>query len=294
MKRTVYALSVALAAAVAMVGCGGGASTSSGPATGKGGGGSGGQTTVSARSEGGAASYLEVGKVGPLGSVVIDRGQHTVYVFDKDSGSTSSCHEACAAKWPPVFAEGEPIAKRGIDASKLGTIKREDGSFQITYAGQPLYDYVGDGAAAEANGNAIEAFGGRWHVIRPDGEALADSGKRGVVFGAGGTEIGLILYDLAGHTLYTFGKDKGTTSTCYGACAEAWPPALAEGRPRAEGAASPGKVGTTKRRDGTIQLTYAGHPLYTHLDVKEVQFTPSGIQDFGGKWYEIRPSGKRP
>jgi predicted lipoprotein with Yx(FWY)xxD motif len=283
--------------AVALAGCGGAASPSTGPNAGKGEGGSGGEGAASAKgaeSDSGASSYLGEGTVGPLGSVVIDRGLHTVYVFDKDSGATSSCYDACAATWPPVIAEDEPIARDGIDASILGTTEREDGSTQITYAGRPLYDYIGDPAAAEANGNGIDAFGGRWHAIRPDGEALADPGRGGVVFGAGGAEIGLILYDLAGHTLYTFDQDKGTASTCYGACAEAWPPALAEGRPRAEGEASPGKLGTTKRRDGRIQLTYAGHPLYTSVDAEDFAFSSNGIQAFGGKWYEIRPSGERP
>lgn len=60
--------------------------------------------------------------------------------------------------------------------------------------------------------------------------------------------------------------------------------------------ASPGKVGTTKRRGGTIQLTYAGHPLYTHarIDLNHIEFDPNEIQAFGGKWYEIRPNGARP
>lgn len=114
----------------------------------------------------------------------------------------------------------------------------------------------------------------------------------GVAFGAG-TEKGLLIVDLSGHTLYTFDMDKGGKSTCYGACAKAWPPALTEDKARAGGDAHPGKVGTTKRRDGTIQLTYAGHPLYRYSRDRSGEFNGNGVEAFGGKWYAIRPSGEK-
>jgi predicted lipoprotein with Yx(FWY)xxD motif len=196
-----------------------------------------------------------------------------------------------------MFTETNPIARSGIDASKLGTTEREDGSLQVTYGGHPLYDYLGDTAAAEANGNDIDAFGGRWHAIGPDGEELPDpaKGAGGVIFGAKGVEVGRILYDVSGHTLYTFGKDKGITSACYGACARAWPPALTESRARAEGLALPGKVGTTQRSDGAIQMTYAGHPLYTHVGDEKIEVSGGlGVHAFGGVWYAIRPNGEKP
>jgi predicted lipoprotein with Yx(FWY)xxD motif len=247
--------------------------------------------------EGGVVGVLRVGRVGGLGSLVIDRGLHTVYVFSKDDGTQSSCYDACATRWPPMITETNPFASDGIDASKLGTTERDDGFLQVTYAGHPLYDYLGDSAAAEANGNGIDAFGGQWHAIEPDGEALPGSAKGagGVVFGAKGVEVGRILYDGSGHTLYTFDQDKGATSTCYGACAKAWPPALTAGRARAEGVALPGKVGTTKRSDGTIQMTYAGHPLYTHVGEEQVEVTgTNGAEYFGGEWHAIRPNGEKP
>jgi predicted lipoprotein with Yx(FWY)xxD motif len=241
---------------------------------------------------------LRVSKVGGLGSIVIDRGLHTVYVFSKDNGTRSSCYDACATRWPPMITETNPFAMDGIDASKLGTTERDDGSLQVTYAGHPLYDYLGDTAAAEANGNGIDAFGGRWHVIEPNGEELPDpaKGSPGVIFGAKGAEVGRILYDISGHTLYTFDKDMGTMSTCYRACAKAWPPALTEGSARAKGEALSSEVGTTKRSDGAIQMTYAGHPLYTHVGDEQAEVTGGGrgVQAFGGKWYAIRPNGGRP
>lgn len=287
--------------AVAVAGCGGNAG---GTSTGT----EGGERTGAPQSkeltgvsavaepEGGVVGVLRVSKVGGLGSIVIDRGLHTAYIFSKDKGTKSSCYDECATRWPPMITETNPIARDGIDASKLGTTEREDGALQVTYAGHPLYDYLGDTAAAEANGNDINAFGGQWHVIRPDGEPLPGpaKGAGGVIFGGNGVEVGLILYDASGHTLDAFDKDKGATSTCYGACAKAWPPALTEGKVRAEGVASPGKVGTTRRSDGTIQMTYAGHPLYTHAGDEQGEVTGGGVQAFGGEWTAIRPNGERP
>lgn len=119
-------------------------------------------------------------------------------------------------------------------------------------------------------------------------------GAWGVVFGAEGDELGIILYDLSGHTLYTFSKDEGGTSSCYGACAKTWPPALTEGKPRAGGEAVAGKVGATKRKDGTVQLTYAGHPLYIHAGEKQTETNGNGTHSYGGVWHAIRPSGEQP
>lgn len=115
-------------------------------------------------------------------------------------------------------------------------------------------------------------------------------GSWGAVFGAE-NEMGIMLFDLSGHTLYRFDGDKGTTSTCYGACAKSWPPALTEGKIRAVDV--PRKlVGTSKRKDGTIQLTYDGHPLYTHSGDRQGDSSATGVKDFGAKWHALRRNGE--
>lgn len=119
-------------------------------------------------------------------------------------------------------------------------------------------------------------------------------GSWGVAFGAEGDPLGLIIYDLAGHTLYTYSKDQGGKSSCYGACAKTWPPALTEGETRAGGEAVAAKVSTTKRRDGTVQITYAGHPLYRYSGDKQVEVKGHGRESFGGMWFAIRPNGEKP
>jgi predicted lipoprotein with Yx(FWY)xxD motif len=121
-----------------------------------------------------------------------------------------------------------------------------------------------------------------------------EKGAWGVAFGAEGEELGLILYDLSGHTLYTFSKDKGGKSSCYGACAKKWPPALTEERPEARGGAVASKVGAMKRNDGTRQLTYAGHPLYTFSGDRSAEVNGNGVTAFGGEWHAIRPNGEAP
>lgn len=115
-------------------------------------------------------------------------------------------------------------------------------------------------------------------------------GSWGAVFAAE-NESGIMLFDLSGHTLYRFDGDKGSVSTCYGACAKAWPPALTEGKVRAVDV--PRKlVGTSKRRDGTIQLTYAGHPLYTHSGERQGELKGNGVTAFGAKWFALRRTGE--
>ena len=80
--------------------------------------------------------------------------------------------------------------------------------------------------------------------------------------------LGRVLVDSRGLTLYDFHGHKGTESSCYGGCAKVWPPLLSEGEPHASNGAIPGKLGTTERKDGTTQVTYAGHPLYTYAEDK--------------------------
>jgi predicted lipoprotein with Yx(FWY)xxD motif len=100
-----------------------------------------------------------------------------------------------------------------------------------------------------------------------------------------------MLFDLSGHTPYRFDGDRGSVSTCYGPCAKAWPPALTEGKIRAVDV--PRKlVGTSKRKDGTIQLTYAGHPLYTHSGEGQGEIKGNGVTAFGAQWHALRRTGK--
>lgn len=114
------------------------------------------------------------------------------------------------------------------------------------------------------------------------------------VYRANTGEFQEILFDENGYTLYRFDKDKGSTPTCYGACAKQWPPLLTEGQPLAF-AVIPKKLGTTKRNDGTTQATYFGYPLYTFVGDKKYptgQVHGNGVEAFGGTWHAIRKNGE--
>ncbi|HEX4659356.1 MAG TPA: hypothetical protein VH307_18355 [Streptosporangiaceae bacterium] len=92
----------------------------------------------------------------------------TLYWFALDTATKSNCNRSCAAYWPPV--KGPATATAGV-TSKLGTIKRSDGSTQATYDGHPLYTYVGDTSPGQARGNGLKLSGGIWHEVTVSGAA---------------------------------------------------------------------------------------------------------------------------
>lgn len=130
--------------------------------------------TKSAASEAAAgaesgAGVVSLGNVQKLGMVLVDSSGMTLYDFHKDKGTTSSCYGPCAEGWPPMLTEGEPTVGNGAMSSKLGTTERKDGTTQVTYAGHPLYTFVGDKGPGEANGNDVTAFGASWYALKGSG-----------------------------------------------------------------------------------------------------------------------------
>jgi predicted lipoprotein with Yx(FWY)xxD motif len=107
------------------------------------------------------------------------------------------------------------------------------------------------------------------------------------------SRLGSILVDSKGITLYDFVKDKGTASTCYGACAALWPPLTTKGKPVAGRGVRASLLGTTKRKDGKLEVTYNGHPLYYFVtDRKPGQTTGQGVNQFGAPWWVLSAAGK--
>jgi predicted lipoprotein with Yx(FWY)xxD motif len=112
--------------------------------------------------------------------------------------------------------------------------------------------------------------------------------------GTGKTALGTILVDSQGRTLYLFTHDSGTTSTCTGPCAAAWPPVLTTGSATAAPGANAAHLGTTKRADGTTQVTYNGHPLYRFVkDRNAGETNGQGLTAFGGSWFAVTVAGNR-
>jgi predicted lipoprotein with Yx(FWY)xxD motif len=117
----------------------------------------------------------------------------------------------------------------------------------------------------------------------------------GTSIGVGSTRLGSVLVDSSGRTVYLFLADSGTTSTCNTAsCVQYWPPVLTTGAPQAGPGVTASLLGTTARSDGSVEVTYAGHPLYYFIsDKKAGDVSGQGINAFGAPWYAVSPSGTR-
>ena len=127
------------------------------------------------------------------------------------------------------------------------------------------------------------------------GAAASPAGSStGTTISVAGTKVGQVLVDGSGRTVYLFEADKGKDSTCYKACAQAWPPVTTTGDPQSGTGASGALLGTTKRTDGTVEVTYGGHPLYYFIaDKKAGDTTGQGIDQFGAKWYVLAANGSK-
>jgi predicted lipoprotein with Yx(FWY)xxD motif len=134
----------------------------------------GGSSTYGSGSSGGASQVAHTtGGIGvattPAGKVLVDPTGRTLYIFAPDSRGHSTCSGSCATYWPPVpGADAKRAATAGVTAT-LGSIKRADGSSQLTANGYPVYTYVGDHAKGQANGQGTNLSGGLWWVVSPSG-----------------------------------------------------------------------------------------------------------------------------
>jgi predicted lipoprotein with Yx(FWY)xxD motif len=107
------------------------------------------------------------------------------------------------------------------------------------------------------------------------------------------SNYGRILFDGRGFALYAFTRDPRGRSVCSGACATAWPPYLVNGRARAAAGVKSSLLGTTRRANGKLQVTYAGRPLYYYIgDRRPGQVTCQNVNEFGGLWLVMRPNGR--
>jgi predicted lipoprotein with Yx(FWY)xxD motif len=171
--KTFPAIAVlALVSVLAIAGCGGSDSDGSNSGGAYGGGETAETTTKPASSESGGSSgaVVSASAAGDLGRVIVDSKGMTLYDFHKDKGGKPACYGGCAGVWPPLLTEGKPQAGEGAMASKLGTVKRSDGTVQVTYAGHPLYTYIEDKKPGDATGNDIDSFGAEWYALQPSGE----------------------------------------------------------------------------------------------------------------------------
>ncbi|MCX5499246.1 SCO0930 family lipoprotein [Streptomyces sp. NBC_00053] len=243
------------------------------------------------------AGRLSVWKSRQLGPVVTDGAGFTLYRFDKDTAKppASNCSGDCAAAWPPVLADGAK-AGRGVDPGLLGSVKRADGTRQLTLAGWPLYRYAQDTAPRQTRGQGV---GGTWFSAAPDGtkakeqaqEAPSEPNDLPALSTVVDKERGTIVRDGKGRTLYRFTKDTAwpMKSNCLGACLEMWKPAGLVDKKNIKGIA-PKLLSPYTRSDGSKQLSIDCWPLYWYTgDEKPGDANGHGVN---GTWFTVRPNGK--
>ena len=164
MKRSVLTVAIpvaALSAVISVAGCGGSSTAA----------------TVPPKTSNGHAATISVANEGNLGKILVDSKGRTLYLFQKDSGTTSTCTGACASAWPPLRSSGKPVVGAGLSASQVGTTARSDGKPQVTYNGHPLYLFQGDKNPGDTTGQGSAAFGAPWYALSSSGNAVTTTGS---------------------------------------------------------------------------------------------------------------------
>jgi len=119
-----------------------------------------------------AGATVAVGSGGKLGSILVDDKGRTLYLFEADTSTKSTCSGSCAVAWPPLLTSGAPKAGTGAKADLLGTTARSKGATEVTYNGHPLYYYAGDTTAGDTTGEELNQFGAKWYVLNAAGDKV--------------------------------------------------------------------------------------------------------------------------
>ena len=167
MVRTLALITASLGAALLAASCGGSAYGSTSASTG---GGYPGAAGTPPGSSGPSATIAM--RSTALGQILVDAGGRTLYLFEGDQGTASSCYNACAGVWPPATATGAPVAGAGVHQSLLATTTRKDGSMELVYNGHPLYYFISDKQPGDTTGQALSSFGADWYVLSPAGTKI--------------------------------------------------------------------------------------------------------------------------
>jgi predicted lipoprotein with Yx(FWY)xxD motif len=172
------------------------------------------------------------------------------------------------------------VAGCGDDDTNTSAAMKGDDKMAADTAMEKGGDKMEKGAAMEGDDAAMKE------------DAAMSAKRRGAVVKVVDSQFGRVIADRKGEAVYLFDKERGRKSECYGACAVAWPPVLTKGRPRAGKGARAGKLGTTRRRGGRLQVTYAGHPLYYYKDDSPGNILCHDVDEFGGTWLVVMPNGR--
>jgi len=122
-----------------------------------------------------------------LGVILVDARGRTLYLFEKDRGGMSACDTACVSYWPALTSRAMPRAGKGVQQTMLEVIRQHNGLRQVTYAGHPLYTFVGDKSAGQTTGEGLTNFGAGWYALAASGQKVEQSKpSSGGGYGSGG------------------------------------------------------------------------------------------------------------
>ena len=177
-RLSLIAIAIGAAALVAGLAAGCGSSSSSTTSTSAANSGPNYQGSSASTSANGGPATISVANSSNLGPILVDAKGRTLYQFEKDESDESYCNGSCAKVWPAVTTNGAPRASNGLAASKLSTLKRDDGTTQVVFDGHPLYTYVDDKASGQAKGNELDQFGAEWYALHPNGKNAQSGGGK--------------------------------------------------------------------------------------------------------------------
>jgi len=253
-----------------------------------------------------AKPAASVAETGSLGRVLVGANGHTLYAFTDDVDGTSTCFDACAAAWPAVTVDAGFTAPAGVDPALVSTVDRPDGSKQLKIGKWPLYFYAGDGAPGETNGQGV---GGKWFAVGADGTLVKGPAGAAVQAPAAPAapapapapaaapaagpvvdlapvgNLGEVMVGANGHTLYAFTDDPEGQSTCFDACATAWPPLTVSADFTISDELQASGAKTIQRPDGSRQLVMGKWALYYYAG-DNAPGDANG-QGLNGKWFAI-------
>jgi predicted lipoprotein with Yx(FWY)xxD motif len=244
----------------------------------------------------------------PYGPVLFTAGGRALYLrsFDATTGPSlplhSTCTGTCATAWPPLLAPGPNgpfAASSGVNASELGTVQRPDGTYQVTYFGDPLYEFIRDASmpAGAVSGENVTAFNAFWHLDTIPGLPAPGAARVILENSAVGTVLAAPVAN-GYRSLYMLTYDPPGGTACTGPCTGIWPPLLTNRQAAAGPGVNRAGLGILTRPDGTRQVTYRGHPVYLFaFDLSAG--APSGqtngeyyVDQFAhGAWYLLAPTG---
>lgn len=265
-----------------------------------------------------------VGAETELGDILVDADGMTLYGFTNDQDGQSSCYGTCAEAWPPVIVEDNWNVGPELDSAIFNTHTREDGTQQLVAGPWPLYRFAEDTVPGDMKG---QGSGGVWYVVSAEdgtliqdevsgdgdasddydygndydygyddpSEAGAEDDDEGTVpeehlaVQIASTELGDVLADGEGFTLYGFLEDADGLPTCEGACADTWPALLVEGEPRLAEELDPDVFTTVEGAEGGTQVVAGDWPLYR----LSADGAPGDVKGHGasGIWFAVTPDG---